>query len=388
MGKRIRSEELVFGYKAFDPNFAWEQIQYKVGIVYTCGGVEDRSNWFGFCRGLPLDVVRAYGLLDRETVLPLRFAAVSAVKKSVHDDWLFKESKTPTISINWECPLECVLEEQVNKLYQHKGELKKLYPDRDIQLVDGDVFSGELRNTTKDQLFVSNRGMRIALTYSGVEAVSMKCYTTIASVGDTNILYAMGLGTSMAVSGRYTNIAAFCESIKIASSSDDAEILAVGGSVRLLSGGDAARIYVKGASPEVSLSGAQNALRVIGDRSRTLVGGGGSQVWSVGDKTAQAVAGQCVDLTVTGELARTALVGDYNSVVYKGEGGVIALLGEGETFSGSKGTLVSAVVYDKHNKPIDIITGRVGEDGLKPDTLYAVYNGKFKEAKNKGCVDE
>lgn len=82
MGKRMRSEELVFGYKAFDPNFAWEQIQYKVGIVYTCGGAEDRSNWFGFCRGLPLDVVRAYGLLDRETVLPLRFAAVSAVKKA------------------------------------------------------------------------------------------------------------------------------------------------------------------------------------------------------------------------------------------------------------------------------------------------------------------
>ena len=93
----------------------------------------------------------------------------------------------------------------------------------------------------------------------------------------------------------------------------------------------------------------------------------------------QAVSGEETKLTVKGKKARMAVVGDDSQVTYAGEDGVIALLGVDAQFKGSEGTFVSAVVYDKESKPIDIITGRIGENGLQPNTFYTVKNGEFVE---------
>ena len=89
-----------------------------------------------------------------------------------------------------------------------------------------------------------------------------------------------------------------------------------------------------------------------------------------------------------GDYSKQAANGDYSKQVSNGRGchhkifgnnGIISAIGRGSTFTGSVGTLVCLMDYDKNEKPTGWVTGRIGENGLKPNTKYRAFRGKFVE---------
>lgn len=185
--------------------------------------------------------------------------------------------------------------------------------------------------------------------------------------------------TRISINHDYTTALGKGLSTCLVSSAHNTRMFVVDDYGRISSSGWHTQIYNSGYSPSIASSGHEATISVKGQYASVASSGARADILVEGDNLKQAVSGEETKLTVKGKKARMAVVGDDSQVTYAGEDGVIALLGVDAQFKGSEGTFVSAVVYDKESKPIDIITGRIGENGLKPDTLYTVSDGKFVE---------
>lgn len=385
-----KSNDIITGYKAFNPDFKCKGYQYEVGRTFEYKGeIEICSKGFHFCHNDPIDVFLYHSLVRWEDGLFTRFAKVSASKKDTIIDCADLKCVTSKISIDEEITLDDLIKEQIDKAYKFQGETGLL-----MATERGSTFTDE----DSDAKIISNKEeTHVALTHYYSMAVASADRACLASSGYGNGLFATGLNARLSSSGSGSKIYSNGDLSSTSSSSMNAQLRIKGNGVNVSSSGSKSRLNVKSNFSEIASSGKHSVLNVAGSSpsistsgycSELTVKGGSSEIASSGDysklritgkNASVSASGYCSELTVTGKKARMAVVGNYSQVIYEGEDGVISVLGEDAKFKGSKGTLVLAVICNHRGKPVGGLVGRIGENGLKPNTLYRVSDGKFAE---------
>ena len=352
------TNEIITGYKAFNPDFKCRGFQYKVGKTFEHEGESGlRSKGFHFCPKDPLDVFNYYPLVSMESGLPTRLAKVSAPKKDTIVDLNGAKCVTSKISIDKEITLNALIKEQIEKAYKSEGEAGLLIAEGEWStLTDSGLATKIISN--KDETHVS-------LTRSHSMAIVSANHAYLASSGDSTGLFAIGKYATLSNSGR-------C-----------ADIYSNGHYSSTSSTGRYSRLRIIGNETSIASSGAVSVLNVTGNYTNTSSSGEASKLRITGHHAGVASSGAYSNLTVTGNEARIAAVGEFSRVIYEGKDGVITVLGPDPEFKGSEGTLVLAVTYDDYATIDGVLVGRIGEDGLKPDTLYTVRDGKFVEVETE-----
>jgi len=90
------------------------------------------------------------------------------------------------------------------------------------------------------------------------------------------------------------------------------------------------------------------------------------------DDKIQAASGNSSQLAASGDCSKLAIDGLHS---------VGCSVGINSKIKGVNGTLICLVEFDKDYKPLQFVTGKIGENGLKENTYYTVENGQFKEYK-------
>ena len=109
-----------------------------------------------------------------------------------------------------------------------------------------------------------------------------------------------------------------------------------------------------------------------GYNAKQASSGDNAQQASSGDNAKQASSGNYAKQASSGYNAQQEITGDF---------GVLSSVHARGKFKAKAGTLVSLVFFDKDEKtPIKFVTGKVGENGLNPDTWYDLdAKGEFRE---------
>ena len=352
------TNEIITGYKAFDPDFKFQDHQFEVGKTYKREGeFEGYSKDFRFYTNNPLNVFKYYDLVDIVEGLPTRFAKVSTDEKDAIVTHYDAECVTSKISIDEEITLDELINEQIEEAYNPNStsnERAKLLIAQEYGLAftDKEPFTNIISN---------KQSTAVALTQDYSMAAATRSQARLASTGEWAGLFATDWFASLSSSGYGSKIYNSGNHSSIAASGGRSQLRIISLNAKVASCGDKSTLNVKGDCSDVASSGMYSTLRITGDH------------------TGIASSGYRSELTVTGEMARMAVAGNETLVTYEGKGGVISVLGIDAKFKGSEGTLVCAVAYNEMDEPIDIITGRIGENGLKPDTLYTVSDGEFVE---------
>lgn len=348
------TNEIITGYKAFDPDFKCRDYQYEVGKTFEHNGkIQMCYKGFHFCYNDPIDVFQYYPLVYERNGQSARLAKVSALKKDTIIDRDGFKCVTSKISIDEEITLDALINEQVKKAYNRKAR------GASIVATDDELALTDKKPLTK---IVSNKNhTRIALTHSYSIA--------LASADDAYLVS----------SGRHTGLFAIGREASVSSSGYSSMIYNSGDLSSTSSSGVKAKLRINGNDASVSSSGFGSYLNVTGIDANISSSGDISTLKITGNRAGVASSGDFSKLTVIGKKARMAVVGNGARVTYEGKGGVISVLGIDAKFKGSKGTLVLAATYNCRGEPTGGLVGRIGEDGLKPDTLYTVSDGEFVE---------
>ena len=98
------------------------------------------------------------------------------------------------------------------------------------------------------------------------------------------------------------------------------------------------------------------------------------------DDSKLAASGNCSKLAASGDDSKLAASGYNSQLAASGKRGVIVSAERDCYVKGATGTLVCLCLYDKDNKPVKLVTGKIGENDLKPDVWYALdSSGAFVE---------
>ena len=353
-----KSSNIITGYKAFDPDFKCQDYQYEVGKTFEHNGkIQMCYKGFHFCHDDPIDVFNYYPLVHREHGLSTRFAKVSVPKKEAIVKHTADKCVTSAISIDREITLNELIKEQIKKAYASEGKVGLL--------IATEVWS-TLTDSGLGTKIISNKDeTHVSLTRSHSMAIVSANHAYLASSGHSTGLFATGKYARLSSSGGYTDIYSNGHYSSTSSSGRFSRLRIIGNETSIASSGALAAINVKGNYTNTSSSGEASKLRITGHHAGVASSGAYSK------------------LTVTGNEARIAAVGEFSRVIYEGKDGVITVLGPDTEFKGSEGTLVLAVTYDDYATIDGGLVGRIGEDGLKPDTLYTVRDGKFVEAETE-----
>ena len=387
----VNTNEVITGYKAFDPDFKCRDYPYTVGKTFEHNGkIELCSKGSHFCPKDPFDVFEYYPLVHRKHGLPTRFAKVSAPKKdTIVGSYADDICVTSKMSIDEEITLDDLINEQIEKAYKSEDKGGLFIAEETRAMLTGK------RPHTK---IISNKGeTHVALSGGYSRALVSANSAYLSSSGYSAGLFATGKYARLSSSGGYTDIYSNGHYSSTSSSGRDAQLRTKGNDTSVASSGGLSTLNVEGESVSVSSSGNRTTLNVTSKSASVSSSGFSSKLTVKGDFVATASSGESTKLRIAGEYAvvassgafsklritgddaRIASVGRFSRVIYEGEGGVISVLGIGAKFKGSEGTLVLAVTYDYLGKPHGGLVGRIGENGLKPDTLYTVSDGEFVE---------
>lgn len=192
-------------------------------------------------------------------------------------------------------------------------------------------------------------------------------------------LFSKKRGTNASMSGFDLMAFLWGDRQKLASCGKDNALLVIGDEGDISSCGEEDVIYYTGNRASIASSGGYTNISVKGHGAYVSTTGGSAHIRVTGNNARISISGYVSTADVVGDKAHIISTNGHCRTFYKGAGGIITLSGDSGQFKASEGTLVSAYVYDHNLEPIDIITGRIGENGLKPDTLYTVCEGKFAE---------
>ena len=322
--------EAVSGYTAFDN---CPDILFEVGktLEYERKTKTDR-NGFYFCHKNPIFALTYYHLFSREWS-PTGFAEVST--KTV--DYLMGQKEevciASKIKVNKLVALDELIEAQIKASYQSQNA--NFIATKDIEkLSSNDEFA--------------------------IIASDKKC--TSASIN--------GYNSTIVISGWRPLLAA--NGLRNA-------LLAIGSDAQLISNGGRSLIYANGDRAEISSIGYDNQITAIGHHSHITSSGDYDNISTDGNEANILSGGEKAGIRAVGDQARIAAMGNYSEIWYRGSGGFLQIGGYRGKFDCSEGTLVQAVVYDSELNPSGDLIGRIGENGLKPNTEYTVQYGKFVE---------
>lgn len=144
-----------------------------------------------------------------------------------------------------------------------------------------------------------------------------------------------------------------------------------------------------------SVSGEKNTIITNADSSSISASGENIRLISSGKFAQLSSSGDLCDLTTSADVAsvaasghksllnscrknsRLVASGDEASCFSAGEDSIIAVVGRFGYVSGALGTYICVADYDNAGICHGFVTGRIGENGLEPNTTYTVKNGHF-----------
>lgn len=382
--------EIITGYKAFDPDFRCRGYQYEVGKTFEHNGkIQMCYKGFHFCHDDPIDVFNYYPLVHREYGLSTRFAKVSVPKKEAIVKHTADKCVTSKISIDEEITLDDLIDEQIKKAYKSEDKAGLLVAEENAptltdknshtKIISDKMYTAVALVGRCSRALVSADGARLASSGFSAELFATGDYANVSSSGRFTKIYSNGHYSSISSSGCNAELRIKGAETSIATSGDVSTLNVEGKNVSVSSSGKASNLNVTGAYASVATSGLFPELTVKGDFVATASSGENTTLRITGDGAGVASSGDYSELTVTGDGARIASVGEFGRVIYEGKDGVITILGGSTKFKGSKGTLVLAVICNHRGKPVGGLVGRIGENGLKSNTLYRVSGGEFVE---------
>jgi hypothetical protein len=166
---------------------------------------------------------------------------------------------------------------------------------------------------------------------------------------------------------------------KIGSSGYYAQIGSSGDCAKIGSSGDCAQIGSSGHSAQIGSSGHSAKIGSSGDCAQIGSSGYYAKIGSSGYCAKIGSSGDCAKIGSSGDCAKIGSSGDCAKIVAEGKDAVVACAGARATVSGKDGTWVSLAEYGDNGKCVGFATGRIGKDGLKPDTAYTAKTGKLVE---------
>ena len=107
--------------------------------------------------------------------------------------------------------------------------------------------------------------------------------------------------------------------------------------------------------------------------------GWASGLLTTGSHSIHTCYGNFSTIIASGENASMTAFGDQCGCIARGEHSYINIQGEYGKFEGVEGTLVQIANYNSAYERQDDLFARIGENNVKPDTLYTAQNGRFVE---------
>lgn len=104
-----------------------------------------------------------------------------------------------------------------------------------------------------------------------------------------------------------------------------------------------------------------------------------SGLLTTGSHSTHTCYGNFSTIIASGENASMTAFGDQCGCIARGEHSYINIQGKFGKFEGVEGTLVQIADYNSAHERQDDLFARIGENNVKPDTLYTVRDGKFIE---------
>lgn len=346
----------ISGYKNFSHDFAGldQDLQYEVGKTF-----ENLSDVYFYGMN-PLAIGYRFRLLDRDG-LPCKFAEVTGFVRDEIEPQEYDRLCASKLIIDKEITLEELIRAHIEKSYQS-------IIDKDREFLDSVFVSSSI----KDDAWIYANNYNYTINASGNK-------TRIVSYCDNDLDSDSKNPLKASLIGFYSSIASIGDNVKLLSNGMANSLFVIGDYGTLTSNGLGSGIFAKGCGSDISSTGTSVEIISLGNEAKISSTGNEAKIFIVGDAVCMTSTGDYTTVTVTGNKACVTNTGYDSRICYKGERGVISLLGFGATFNASEGTIVSAIDYDNNISPIDLIKGRIGEDGLKPDTQYVVEKGKFVE---------
>ncbi len=161
------------------------------------------------------------------------------------------------------------------------------------------------------------------------------------------------------ISGNHTQNASSGHYTQNASSGHNTQNASSGDHTQNASSGD----YTQNASSGYSTQNASS-----GDNTKNA---------SSGHNTKNASSGHNTQNASSGNHTQNASSGDYTSHECTGLASVISACGNGARIKGVAGTMFSLAKYNNEGECRGFITGKIGENGVKPNIWYTVNRGKL-----------
>ena len=135
-----------------------------------------------------------------------------------------------------------------------------------------------------------------------------------------------------------------------------------------------------GYSSKAASSGYYSNAASSGDSSKAASSGDSSKAASSGNSSKAASSGDYSTAASSGNSSKAASSGDYSTAQAKGKDTIAMVAGREGAASGGENGCFALAWYDEKAKRNRIVTGYVGEDGIKAATLYRVNK--------KGALEE
>lgn len=320
----------ISGYTALN---TFQGVQLKVGKTLKYKGqTRTGKKGFSFCHKNPIHALIYYNL-SYGVGFPTTFAEVST---KIEDAFIGSNERVclaPKIKVNKLVTLDELIEAQIKTSYQSQNA--NFIATRDFE-----------RLSSNDDFAI---------------IASDKKWTSAFVSGSNSTIVMRGYPSNLTSSGFYNALLALGADMRLSSTGGGSYLYANGDCARVSSIGFKNQIVVRGSRTYVTSSANCDCIYAEGDDAKILSGGGGAVI------------------TVMGDRARITATGDECDVYCIGADSVLFIASNYGKFVCSEGTLVQAVVYDDSGTPIGRLAGRIGQDGLKPNTKYTIQDGKFVE---------
>ena len=180
-------------------------------------------------------------------------------------------------------------------------------------------------------------------------------------------------------------IFSFCfESSNLAASGESSKLAASGASSNLAASGAYSKLAASGAYSNLAASGASSKLAASGESSNLAASGASSNLAASGAYSKLAASGESSKLAASGASSKLAASGAYSKLAASGAYSIAAAIGIGGVAKAANGGWIVLSEWawdDKLSKliPTCVKSGKIGKNGLKPDTYYKLVNGEFLE---------
>ena len=229
-----------------------------------------------------------------------------------------------------------------------------------MRLACGDTMSTEIRN---NKIAIDAKdGERFALVDNGkVVEIFGGCASKSAIAGNRNRITTNGIEPYTAVvgNGLKANIEGLAGAAAVA--------------------GKELKATIAGDHATTAISGRQGSVEINGDTCKIAVGLDEAEINITSNYNSTAIC-SCSTIKVTGNHNKIAVVGCSPVINCTGTDNNIISFGPYTTFSGTAGNCIAVANYDYERRVSGIVTGWIGENGLKENVRYHVRNGAFVEA--------